>query len=353
LRCADHSTSIAASAGRPAAFARRSFEPVEDPDACRDDALRLIEQYRGSADSAYRNNRLWIAFEGWAHRRGLPSTVPVPFHVMALYLTTLTDPAVLDPERGRDAPFKMSSISKVRSAFRTRHLEADLPSPTDDPHMVPLWKGIRQGRGTTSTTPALLVADMVQLLEAGGTDGPLWHRDRALFLTSWHRALEPADWKPLRWDTDVVRSDAGYTVCIAARNVGDGVPPLQLPLRPAFNPVLCPVAALDEWRRIQNPPPHGLVFASTGASNAVPLGTAPASRRLKDAAGRAGLRNPEAYSLSSLTEGFYATAIDTGATEVALHNATGISLRSARKRIDDRNAHATASENARALRGEP
>jgi hypothetical protein len=272
---------------------------------------------------------------------------------MALYLTTLTDPAVLDPERGRDAPFKTSSISKVRSAFRTRHLEADLPSPTDDPQMVPLWKGIRQGRGTTSTTPALLAADMEQLLDLGGTDGPLWHRDQALFLTSWHRGLEPADWKPLRWDIDVVRTDAGYTLCIAARNVGDGVPPRELPLRPARNPLLCPVAALDEWRRIQSPPPNGLVFASTGASNAVPLGTAPASRRLKDAAKRAGLPDPEAYSLSSLTEGFYATAIDAGATEVALHNATGISLRSARKRIDARKAHATASENARALRGEP
>lgn len=332
-------------------FQARPMLDAGDLHAVHDEARELTALYGGSPAQAQTYHYQWTWFEQWAQRFGVGAQPPVPFEIVSRYLASMTDPARLDPSRGRLQPYAYGTISAARAAIRERHLRADMASPTDDVRMPFLWAGIRRAVGAepARSVPPLTADDMVAIAGHADPADPLWARDWAFMLTAWHLRLFHADWSPLRWDSDLSREEGSWSVSIQARNVGPNVAPRQLTLVPTRDPRLCPVSALDAWREASAARPGDLAFPSR-AGGPTPIRIQNASERLKLAMRRAGL-GPDGYATSSLAHGYVATAISLGATEQDIRDTTGLSLRTVSAHFQRASRHADSRARDLKLRG--
>lgn len=174
----------------------------------------------------------------------------------------------------------------------------------------------------------------------------LWSRDTAFLLLAWHACLEHGSWSPLRWDVDLTRTKAGWTVGVA----GPGKPRIDLTVVPANDPHLCAVRALDRWRALSHGAPGALAFPSSIGSRSIPVGTQAASKRLKAALERAG-HNSDGYATGSLPYGFIVTAIYNGAGADDIMIKARIGQRPADNHVNKVNAHRLAADRMRRLTG--
>mgnify|MGYP001140230187 CR=1 FL=1 len=354
-RCTSHPVLTFEAVPKVVAFARRSFEPTTDPAEVLREAKELTEAYRNAPETASGHTYQWKWFTQWCERAGVAATVPVPFETVALYLASMTNPAELDPQRGRSTPFALSTTRSARATIRNVHIEANLESPTDDPRMVALWNGVKRTLATVpvATAPAITREILTDAVDAGDDDDPLWIRDRAFMLAAWHRGLGYADWSVLRWGDgsdltateqyDLRRTPPGWDIAIRPRNVGAGAAPRLVTLRPSKDPRLCAVRALDAWSEIAEPVPGAIAFASMRGP--FPLARQAASNRIKRALELASIPDAHRYSNESLVEGFNHAAIAAGAEADDLTPITGRSLATTDKRVNAARAH----EKSRAL----
>lgn len=207
------------------------------PEALRE-AVANAEALAAEADApatvrAYDSD--WRHFTAWCATHDLPS-LPADPAVVCLYLSEL---------EGQRAT---STISRRLTTIRRRHEEARLDSPTDDPAVRQVWKGIRRRQGTRKRGKAAArtndVRAMVGTLDRETLAGK---RDAALLLIGFAGALRRSELVALDVP-DVVETAEGLTVFIGRSKTDQEGEGYEIALLRGSAPDTCPVRALAAWR---------------------------------------------------------------------------------------------------------
>jgi integrase len=229
---------------------------------------------------AYRSD--WRNFSSWAAYRHLGSLPATP-GTLALYLAHL----------GRVA--RTSTISRRLAAIADAHRSAGFSSPTEDPAVKAVWARIRRLPGPPAQeAPPLTPALLRPVLEAL-PDDLAGRRDRALLLVAFAGALRRSELVGLDVE-DIEEGIDGLLVTLASGRL--------VRLAQGSDPTICPVRALQAWRRaagIDTGPLFRPVsrFGKRGRGR---LSPASANRAVHRAILRGGL-DPVAYSARSLRAG--------------------------------------------------
>lgn len=249
------------------------------------------------------------SFVRWANDKGL-GTLPAESNTIVLYITHLD-------ELGR-AP---STITRALTAISQVHKLAGYLSPTIDPQVGEVLKGIRRRRGIAqSQARPLLASDLKKILRVIPPD-VLGKRDRALLLIGWAGALRRSELVGLDYE-DLLPVEEGIVLNIRTSK-GDQEGRGQKVAIPALENEFCPVKALYNWRALvkQGQGPVFCQIGYAGKNNFVApidysrrLGGRMVSLIVKKYIKLIG-ENPENYSAHSLRAGWTTSAAKAGAPD--------------------------------------
>lgn len=189
---------------------------------------------------------------------------------------------------------------------------------------------LRHGQVTVDPSvaadPRLLAGLRHGLALSTSEDGLLLLQLRAALLLAWHRGLRSDDLRR-RLRRDLEREERGYRLLIESSKGDRQQNGVVLGVRPARDPRLDPVAALDEWLAVLDAAtaarmPAEQVPLLVGCPRGVNLSTQPRSynwfwRRFAALQERAGLTG---FTPHSTRTGFAVTAADAGATVTQLRS---------------------------------
>lgn len=257
----------------------------------------------------------WTDFAAFAQAHGFEA-LPADPAVVALYLT-----------EGADR-LKPATLTRRAAAISVRHDAAGFPSPTQDPRVRAILRGIRRTHGTApaQATPAGIgeVRRMVAHLPAttAGT------RDAAVLLLGFAGAFRRSELVALNWG-DLSSRDEGLEVTIRRSKTDPEGRGRRVAIPFGTDTTTCPVRAVNRWREKLSDGNDGLLrgpvfrgvsrYDSVGPSR---LSAAAVNLIIKRAATRAGLDATQ-YSGHSLRAGFATTAALNGASERQIANQTG------------------------------
>ncbi|WP_018588775.1 tyrosine-type recombinase/integrase [Salinispora arenicola] len=193
----------------------------------------------------------WQAFTDWGAEYGVPTELPTPVEVVALYLAQMVREHLT-----------ISTMDGRLAAIRDRHLDAGLLPPTDDPRLRRTRKGVRRLRGRPGEgVPAVDLRLLTAMLATLPTNAPEQSaalparrahlaalRDRCLLTVGFFAALRREELTGLPVDHLELRPE-GLRLIIArskADQEGRGRR-IDLPEAPAQVAWLCPVRATLAW----------------------------------------------------------------------------------------------------------
>lgn len=154
----------------------------------------------------------------------------------------------------------VSTIRRRCAAIARLHTNERVPSPTRHPDVSAVLRGLSRERTTAPQKKVALTPEVVMdALEH--VDRP---RDRALLLFGICSAMRRSEIVAIRW-RDVTDNAEGVDVRIRSSKTdkhgrGATIGLLRIPDLPQ----MCPVRALHEWRKVQNPKPGDRVFPMCG-----------------------------------------------------------------------------------------
>ena len=242
--------------------------------------------------------------------------------------TTLT--AMYATKRADDG-VAVSTLRVDLAAIRTAHLLAGIPLDMRNPRLAMVVEGITRGRGTRpSRQVAPVVPDVLRQLVAScpPPSTALGARDRAMLLLGFGAALRRSELVALELGDVVTVPGRGLRVLVRRSKTdqhGQGQD-IAIWANPT-NPLLCPVAALDDWLAQRNQArdldwsaaesarrerPLFCAVTKAGRPTGAALSDKAVARLVKGAASKAGL-DPERYSGHSLRAGLATAAGDAGA----------------------------------------
>ena len=148
---------------------------------------------------------------------------------------------------------KLNTIRARSAAIKAWHRSAGAPSPTDDPKIQTLMKGLARRLGSAVVKKQALTADMVQKMVEGTSP-----RDRAILLIGFTTGMRRSELAALRWD-DV--EDVGEGLLLKIRKSktdqeGHG----QSVAIPSSGGDLCTVETFRRLKKLHDPSQGDLVF---------------------------------------------------------------------------------------------
>jgi integrase len=274
-----------------------------------DEALAYARATRAESTlRAYASD--WADFTAWTAARDLVA-LPAEPETVALYLTDLAH------------TLRPATITRRMAAISVEHQRLGLPSPTTDPRVREIMRGIRRTIGTARREAAPAGIGEIRRMTARLPDTLAGTRDRALLLIGFAGALRRSELVALDLD-DVEDHERGLTLHLRASKTDQEREGRRIAIPRGTDPETCPVRALRAWlaaAKINDGPlfrsvdRHGNIANARMSDRAVSL-------VVKRAAARAGL-DPDLYSGHSLRAGFATTAAANGASERAIANQTG------------------------------
>jgi integrase len=274
-----------------------------------DDARRYANANRAaSTQRAYASD--WAQFTAWARTHGLDA-MPADPATVALYITALAE------------THRPSTINRRLAAIAVAHHRHGLASPTQDPGVREIAKGIRRSLGTAQREAAPATIGDLRRMIAHLPHTVAGVRDRALLLVGFAAAMRRSELVALDV-ADLDERDEGIAVTIRSSKTDQESRGRRVALPFGRDPETCPVRALRAWRGdadIADGPifravdRHGRVHADRLSDRAVAL-------VVKRAAAAAGLE-PDRYTGHSLRAGFATTAASNGASERSIAAQTG------------------------------
>lgn len=258
--------------------------------------------------AAYRRD--WAHFERWCTEQHL-TALPADPGTVALYVADLA------------ATYKPSTITRRLASISVVHGAAGHLSPTRDPRVQTVTRGVRRRLGTAQVEARPLgLGDLRQVL-AHLPDSPSGARDRALLLVGFAGAFRRSELVALHVD-GLERRDEGLVVRLRSSKTDPEAAGRQVAIPYGSDRYTCPVTAVDAWLDLAAII-SGPLFRSVDRHGNVSdhgLSGQSVSLILRRAAERAGLSS-SGLSGHSLRAGFATTAAANGASEASIARQTG------------------------------
>ena len=289
-------------------------EELEGPEelATRSESQRaLVEKTRSYARAAkspattkaYASD--WRGFQEWCTAKELEA-LPASPATVALYIASLA-------ARGR----KVSTITRGLTALSQVHQLAGHPSPTWEPHVREVLKGVRRIHGVAPRQKAPIDVDtlkeMVGGLDAGDLRGM---RDRTLLLLGFSGAFRRAELVGLDVE-DIVFVKHGLEVTIRRSKTDQDGEGHKIGVLAGLNAETCPSRALRAWLAAGGVS-TGPVFRAVGrrrqGTSSARLSEKVVADVVKAAAARVGL-DASSFAGHSLRAGFITSAAKAGRAE--------------------------------------
>lgn len=275
------------------------------------DRARHYSESRHAPATALAYARDWSGFVSWCEARRLASLPAAPAAV-GLYVTDLA-------ERG----FHPSTINRRTAAIAAAHREAGLDSPTRQPQVQELLKGIRRQVGVAPRRQvAPTVTAQLRLMVDALPASLIGTRDRALLLVGFAAALRRSELVALDV-IDVAETEDGLVVNERRSKVdqeGEGRR-IGVPYGSCLG--TCPVRAWRTWRETSGLD-HGPLWPSIDRHGRMGgrMSAAAVALVVKRSAARVGL-DPAIYAGHSLRSGLATAAAAAGVSERSIMNQTG------------------------------
>jgi site-specific recombinase XerD len=253
----------------------------------------------------------WGAFDTWCRAQGLESLPAAP-ETLCLYL------AWLAPQKS------VRTVGVVLAAVALAHRTNGHPSPTEDPHVRMVVRGLKRTHGKPARAKdALRVSDLGAMVRELGTE-LLGLRDRALLLLGFAGAFRRSELVALNVE-DLKEVPEGLVVLLRRSKTDPEGEGRKVGIPKAHRPALCPVAAVKAWTTaagIETGPLFRPVDRWGKLRPEGRLSDRTVALVVQRAAKRAGL---DATTLAghSLRSGFCTEAARAGASERAIMTQTG------------------------------
>jgi site-specific recombinase XerD len=275
------------------------------------DRARTYSQARRAPATTAAYARDWSTFSAWCDTRGVPP-LPAASSTVALYATDLADQG-----------FHPSTINRRLAAIAAAHHEAGLESPTAQPQVKELLKGIRRQLGIAprrQVTPA--VTAQLRLMVNALPASLIGTRDRALLLIGFASALRRSELVALDVE-DVTDTDDGLVVNVRRSKTDQESKGRQIGVPYGSHPDTCPVRALRAWKDASGIS-SGPLWLSIDRHSRLAGRMRPAAVALvvKRSVSRVGL-DAERYAAHSLRSGLATSAAAAGVSERSIMNQTG------------------------------
>jgi integrase len=188
----------------------------------------------------------WKRFSGWCERWG-HRALPASIQVVILYITYLADPERPPEPHSKGGACRPATIERAMAAIAHVHKAHGYVSPRESIHVQGHLKKTKNTLlSAPEQAPPLLVRHLEAIVARMPATEPISVRDKAVILTGWAGALRRSEIAALdRRDAAFVPEGIRLTIRRSKTDQeGEGE---TIPIEPAQNPDLCPVAALRAW----------------------------------------------------------------------------------------------------------
>jgi len=206
----------------------------------------------------------WKRFSAWCSDWG-HRALPASPQVVILYVTYLAD-----PERPGGSQ-KPATIDRAMAALSHYHRVRGYVSPRQSVHVQTHVRKVKNAlKLAPEQAPPLLVRHLEKIVARMPATEPVAMRDKALLLIGWSGALRRSEIAALD-RSHAVFTPEGIQLTIASSKTDQEGQGELIPIEPATNPDLCPVAALRAWLEARLPHPDSeLLFPRTYFGGLVP-----------------------------------------------------------------------------------
>ncbi len=182
----------------------------------------------------------WKRFEGWCAQWG-HRALPASPQVVILYVTYLAD-----PERPGGSQ-KPATIERAMAALSHYHKVRGYVPPRQSIHVQQHIRKVKNTlRMARDQAPPLLVRHLEKIVARMPATEQLVIRDKAILLIGWAGALRRSEIAALD-RKHAIFTPEGVQLTIASSKTDQEGQGELIPIEPASNPDLCPVAALRAW----------------------------------------------------------------------------------------------------------
>lgn len=188
----------------------------------------------------------WQRFSNWCQAWG-HRDLPTSPQVVILYVTYLADPERPRAERSRAGGCKPATIDRAVSAISHVHRSRGYVSPRESVHVRSHVQKVKNVLKTApEEAPPLLVRHLEKIVARMPATVPVALRDKALLLVGWAGALRRSELAALD-RSDATFTPEGLMLRIRSSKTDQEGHGDLIPIEPATNPDLCPIAALRAW----------------------------------------------------------------------------------------------------------
>jgi integrase len=192
----------------------------------------------------------WKRFASWCERWG-HRALPASMQVVILYITYLADPERPSVAGSPGGPCRPSTIDRAMAAISHYHRVRGYVSPRGSVHVRGHVAKVKNALKTAPIeAPPLLVSHLEKIVARMPATDPVAIRDKALLLVGWAGALRRSELAALNREHAVFTPE-GLALTIASSKTDQEGAGEIVPIEPALNPDLCPVAALRAWLALE------------------------------------------------------------------------------------------------------
>ena len=206
----------------------------------------------------------WKRFSAWCETWG-HRPLPAAPQTVILYVTYLAD-----PERPGGSQ-KPATIERAMAAISHYHKVRGYVPPRQSVHVQQHVQKVKNTlRVAPEQAPPLLVRHLEKIVARMPATDPIALRDKALLLVGWAGALRRSEVAGFDRRHAVFTTE-GLVLTIASSKTDQEGLGASIPIEPAQNPDLCPVAALRAWLEASShAAPDDPLFARTYFGGLVP-----------------------------------------------------------------------------------
>ena len=190
----------------------------------------------------------WAGWLDWCAQHGV-CALPAHADTVAAYLADKAD------------TLKVSTLSRHVATISKAHQLAGLANPCREVAVRDTLAGLRRTYGAIPDEAQGLMADqLAQTVRTLGTD-PASIRDKAVLLLGWSAGLRRSEIAGLSW-ADIKPDPDGLVITLRGSKTDTTGEGQQVGVPYGDTADLCPVTALEQWRKIQAAHDAGAVFVT-------------------------------------------------------------------------------------------